>query len=153
MFFRKNKKGFTLVELIVVIAIIAILGAVVGVTVSTFVNRAKKTAATTAIEALAGYWDLMEDNDTVGTFIKENFKSDELQYVKISDDKVLTMKKSKIISDNKSFTIYYHDDNCGDYYGYISFASKKFTKTDNKYAVAKDDATTAKAYTDAKAVS
>ena len=56
---RKNKKGFTLVELIVVIAIMAVLaGVVAGVTVSQLNKQTDKTGATQA--------------NTVATFISEN---------------------------------------------------------------------------------
>ena len=55
---RKNKKGFTLVELIVVIAIMAVLaGVVAGVTVSQLNKQTDKTGATQA--------------NTVATFISE----------------------------------------------------------------------------------
>ena len=56
---RKNKKGFTLVELIVVIAIMAVLaGVVAGVTVSQLNKQTDKTGATQA--------------NTVATFISES---------------------------------------------------------------------------------
>lgn len=41
----KNKKGFTLVELIVVIAILGILAAVLVPSISNYVNRANENAA------------------------------------------------------------------------------------------------------------
>ncbi len=56
--FKKNKKAFTLVELIVVIAIIAILGTVVGVSVSGFVTSAKKRAVETAAGSVVTTWNL-----------------------------------------------------------------------------------------------
>ena len=44
---KKKKKGFTLIELMAVIAIIAILAAVLVPTVNGYINRAKKTAIIT----------------------------------------------------------------------------------------------------------
>ena len=46
---KKKKKGFTLIELMAVIAIIAILAAVLVPTVSGYIERSKKTAVITQV--------------------------------------------------------------------------------------------------------
>ncbi|WP_195963951.1 type II secretion system protein [Clostridium cuniculi] len=49
---KKKKKGFTLIELMAVIAIIAILAAVLVPTVNGYINRSKKTAIVTQARTL-----------------------------------------------------------------------------------------------------
>ena len=133
--FRKNKKAFTLVELIVVIAIIAILGAVAGVTVSVFVNRARKTAATNPLTELAGVWDAKQDSQTLKDYLNEVIKAETIDSVKISDSAKLS---NKTFGSSDTFTLYFHDDNCGDFYGVLTITKGVCAST----AEAKDDATT-----------
>lgn len=49
---KKKKKGFTLIELMAVIAIIAILAAVLVPTVNGYINRSKKTAVITQVRTI-----------------------------------------------------------------------------------------------------
>ena len=123
--FKKNKKAFTLVELIVVIAIIAILGAVVGVTVATFVNRARKTAATEPLTELADKWQLKEDKTTLSQYINELFPEYTANFT-ISN---ATYWDKKSFGSSDTFTIYYHDDNSGDYYGKLEVKSGVVSKS------------------------
>ena len=73
---RKNKKGFTLVELIVVIAIMAVLaGTVAGVTVSQLnkqTDNANKTQAKKIADTI--YEELLENPDITLEDIKEGDK-------------------------------------------------------------------------------
>lgn len=81
----KKKKGFTLIELMAVIAIIAILAAVLVPTVTGYINRSKKTAiitqvrnAVTAIEthnATAVGADAISDNSTLLVIVGEGTAS------------------------------------------------------------------------------
>ena len=117
--FRKNKKAFTLVELIVVVAIIAILGAVVGVTVSRFVDSAREKAAKSPLQSLADNWDsykVDQPNMNLGEVVESLFPNDK-SYFTLSADK--WTKKLTAMKDD-TFTIYFHDSNTGKYYGTLT---------------------------------
>lgn len=45
----KNRKGFTLVEMVLVIAIIVILASVLVLSIGTFIERAKKAASSVSL--------------------------------------------------------------------------------------------------------
>ncbi len=101
--FRKNKKAFTLVELIVVIAIIAILGTVVGVSVTGFVNSAKKRSAESTASSIASVWDMFvanADSTQLGAFLYENFPND---YSRISTDMSLTLTAQTVAASPASY--------------------------------------------------
>lgn len=63
MRFRRNKKGFTLVELIVVIAILAILAAVATVSITGIVNNASKNAIRSDLARYKEGYDLYKTED------------------------------------------------------------------------------------------
>lgn len=72
MRFRRNKKGFTLVELIVVIAILAILAAVATVSITGIVNNASKNAIRSDLAKYkAGYDAFISDPDTTTVSLVE----------------------------------------------------------------------------------
>lgn len=75
-----NKKGFTLVEIVVVISIIAILGTVVGISANFFIKTAReknnRTAVQTSFNAVQSL--LVEINSgfsTIGSVSKEAFSN------------------------------------------------------------------------------
>ena len=98
---RNNKKGFTIVELVIVIAVIAILAAVLIPTFSGIVTKAKENAALqeakneyTNIYALAlsdnGVIDEYDDFDANGNKVIEGNESGEVENPAIKATKVDT---------------------------------------------------------------
>ena len=72
---KNNKKGFTIVELVIVIAVIAILAAVLIPTFSSVTEKAKKSAAlqeaTSAITAVTVY-DIDAEDKVGGDYVIES---------------------------------------------------------------------------------
>ena len=82
----KKKKGFTLIELMAVIAIIAILAAVLVPTVSGYITRSKKTAIITQVRTIVNAVESynatstsgINDNDQLGSPTDTNTAANKL---------------------------------------------------------------------------
>ncbi len=95
---RKNKKGFTLVELIVVIAIMAVLaGTIAGVTVSQLNKQTNNTAKTEAQTLVADFRNFMIDYTLPAPGEDDNWK----EGAKVSDVLGLTQAVKDFIKDNQ----------------------------------------------------
>ena len=71
---KKKKKGFTLIELMAVIAIIAILAAVLVPTVTGYINRSKKTAIVSQVRSVISAVETHNATATGTSIIKETTK-------------------------------------------------------------------------------
>ena len=95
---RKNKKGFTLVELIVVIAIMAVLaGTVAGVTVSQLNKQTNNTAKSEAQTLVSDFRNFMIDYTLPAPGADDDWKEGD----KVSDDLGLTQAVKDFIKDNQ----------------------------------------------------
>ncbi len=127
---RKNKKGFTLVELIVVIAIMAVLaGTVAGVTVSQLNKQTNNTAKSEAQSLASDLHSFMIDyklsapeNTTEGTwkagdeistatmlahavndFVTENNQGNNIKVFSLGDEEAIAPKENKDIENKDTY--------------------------------------------------
>ena len=84
-----NKKGFTLVELVIVIAVIAILAAVLIPTFTSVINRANQSAALQKIKAIVDekYIEYVADNHEVPTSVKVTVTDNKFVSIEFGADK------------------------------------------------------------------
>ena len=94
---QRKKKGFTLIELMAVIAIIAILAAVLVPTVSGYINRAKKTAVITQVRNVVNAVETYNATITDSTKLLEVVTSGTAKDPKLSEIK--TEVGSDLLSD------------------------------------------------------
>lgn len=120
----QKKKGFTLIELMAVIAIIAILAAVLVPTVSGYIDRSKKTALIaeirSAVNAVETYnvtaIDKIPTTETVGELVAADSVLVKQELLLTSDlsklNSGLTVDKMKVInSDEEALNSIFKKDN------------------------------------------
>lgn len=98
---KSNKKGFTLVELVIVIAVIAILAGVMIATFSNVVGDAKASADLQEIKAAldAEYYDFITQNGTPAT-LEINENSEFIAFSSLTFGSVPTPDSSSTTSSN-----------------------------------------------------
>ena len=72
---RNNKKGFTLIELIVVISILAILSAILIPSIGNYINNAKMSVAKDNVRAVLSVCNIITTRSNIGEDIELNINS------------------------------------------------------------------------------
>lgn len=103
----KTQKGFTIIELIVVIAIIAVLAAVVMVNVTKYINKGKDSAIKANLNSLTTASVIFfEDHGNYGSFCNNSLAEDIFNSIAIPSGKT---KECKNQSDSYTFCCHHSD--------------------------------------------
>lgn len=123
---KKKKKGFTLIELMAVIAIIVILAAVLVPNVKGYINRSKKTViitqinnAVTAIEAhnLTSEKQILVDSDDIISTLSNSISSDLLSESNINKIQQMKVKDAYKLNKDKDAISKIKINSSGDFIG------------------------------------
>ena len=107
--FRRNKKGFTLVELLIVMAIIAILGTIVTASVIAIQRNSERKSAQTA---LTNYWRLSSQYlDQVNRKLTSNGTPQQAALgVRLNDTTIVLSTNNCTSLKNEQFYIQYEEN-------------------------------------------
>ncbi len=140
---KKNKKGFTLVELIVVLVIIAILAAVLVPTMSGYISRARKTAAQSACKTevtaySAAITDAVGAGETLSADTVYSSAATSAGFQKTVEDNVVSYGGDKISTSGDPMVTSYKVSADGALLGLTMKSGNYYVKYDGeKYSVGK----------------
>lgn len=95
---KKNQKGFTLIELIVVIAILAVIVAIAVPRISGSLENAKETADKATIKTIRNAWQLYEAEKNTGSVGDKEWPVDYIDGAEPSE------KEFPVVIDGKQYT-------------------------------------------------
>lgn len=123
----KEKKGFTLVELIVVLVILAILAALLVPALTGYIDKARKESIVAETRSVVM---------AAQTVVSEKYGK-EMKNVELTDADKAEIKKLSEVPDEASFTVEINNANSAEYNGVVS----KVVYTHGKYVCIYDQAT------------
>ena len=129
----KEKKGFTLVELIVVLVILAILAALLVPALTGYIDKARKESIVAETRSVVM---------AAQTVVSEKYGK-EMKNVELTDEDNAEIKKLSEVPDEASFTVKVNNANNAEYNGVVS----EVVYTHGKYVCTYNQATNTYTFT------